>query len=428
MTRASSTSRESLKQDAGTSHVNEFTAKAEDNEENEASDTDDATVTFTDVAPTIEVTKTPDPDSLPETGGDVTYTFTVENESAESVEITELSDDQFGTLTGDADCEVGTVLAASGQAGDSCEFTQTESLKQDAGTSHVNEFTAKAEDNEGTEATDKDDATVRFTDVAPTLEVTKDADKALVPESGGDVTYTFTVENQSSESVTITELSDDQFGTLAGDADCEVGTVLAPSGQAGDSCEFDQTEALKQDAGTSHVNVFTAKAEDNEGTEASDTDDQTVYFTDVLPTIEVTKTADPTSLPETGGDVTYTFTVENQSPESVEITELSDDQFGTLAGDADCEVGTVLAAAGQPGDSCEFTQTESLEQDAGTSHVNVFTAKAEDNEENEASDTDDATVTFTDVAPTIEVEKTADPTSLPETGGDVTYTFTVENK
>ena len=35
--------------------------------------------------------------------------------------------------------------------------------------------------------------------------------------------------------------------------------------------------------------------------------------------------------------------------------------------------------------------------------------------------------TFADVPPTIVVTKTADPTTLPEPGGDVTYTVSIEN-
>ena len=64
---------------------------------------------------------------------------------------------------------------------------------------------------------------------------------------------------------------------------------------------------------TDHVNVFTAVAEDNDGTDATDDDDATVDFTDVLPTIEVTKTANPTAVPETGGNVLFTFVVKNTS-------------------------------------------------------------------------------------------------------------------
>ncbi len=55
------------------------------------------------------------------------------------------------------------------------------------------------------------------------------------------------------------------------------------------------------------------------------TDDATVTYTDVLPVISVTKTASPTSVPETGGSVTFTYVVTNNSTEAVTITVLSDD-------------------------------------------------------------------------------------------------------
>ena len=56
------------------------------------------------------------------------------------------------------------------------------------------------------------------------------------------------------------------------------------------------------------------------------------------------KTADPTSISEPGGSVTYTYTVTNTSPdEDVTIDSLEDDVLGPLAGDGDCQVGTVLA-------------------------------------------------------------------------------------
>ena len=91
---------------------------------------------------------------------------------------------------------VGTVLAATA----SCEFSITEWVEGDySGPDHVNVFTAVAEDNDGTDATDNDDATVDFTDVAPTILVTKTPSVASVPETGGNVTFTFMVQNTSSE-------------------------------------------------------------------------------------------------------------------------------------------------------------------------------------------------------------------------------------
>ena len=114
-----------------------------------------------------------------------------------------------------------------------------------------------------------------------------------------------------------------------------------------------------------------------------DNDDATVDFTNVAPTIDVTKTANPTAVPETGGNVTFTFTVKNTSTEEpVTITSLNDSVYGTLAGDADCQVGTVLAA----GAECSFSITRWVEGDfSGPDHVNVFTAHADDNDNTDAT-------------------------------------------
>ena len=51
-----------------------------------------------------------------------------------------------------------------------------------------------------------------------------------------------------------------------------------------------------------------------EGTIATDTDTATVGYTDVAPAIHVVKTANPSSIPETGGTVTYSYEVTNTSP------------------------------------------------------------------------------------------------------------------
>ena len=62
------------------------------------SDTDSATVTFTDVPPTVTTTKTPSAPSVSEPGGTMTFTVEVENTSVEPVTLTALSDDVFGDL------------------------------------------------------------------------------------------------------------------------------------------------------------------------------------------------------------------------------------------------------------------------------------------------------------------------------------------
>lgn len=225
-------------------------------------------------------------------------------------------------------------------------------------------------------------------DFKPTIEVTKTANPISVPETGGNVNFTFTVKNLSTfEPVTITSLSDNVFGALDGDADCQVGTLLA----VGATCDFAIIRFISGDYPDNHVNVFTAHAEDNEKNDASDTDDETVTFDDVLPDISVTKDADPTTVPETGGNITFTYVVYNNSNESAEITVLSDNQFGTLTGDADCQVGTVLAS----NSSCSFSQTFAVPAgDASGTHVNIFTTTVTDDDDNNDTASDDATVTY----------------------------------
>ena len=88
------------------------------------------------------------------------------------------------------------------------------------------------------------------------MDVDKSADKSVVSEDGEEVTFTFTVSNTGDVAFEITALDDSVYGTLSGDADCQVGTVLAPGG----SCDFQQTFTVEPEAGTSedHVNTFEA--------------------------------------------------------------------------------------------------------------------------------------------------------------------------
>lgn len=110
---------------------------------------------------------------------------------------------------------------------------------------------------------------------------------------------------------------------------------------------------------------------------------------DILPEISVEKTANPTTVAEPGADVEFTVEISNPSTEEdVTIVSIEDDIFGTLAGDADCQVGTTLA----PGASCSFVFTEMVTGAAGDQHHNTVTVVGEDEENNEVDDSDDAIV------------------------------------
>ena len=75
---------------------------------------------------------------------------------------------------------------------------------------------------------------------------------------------------------------------------------------------------------------------------------------DTPSSILVTKTADPTSLPEPGGSASFSVTVKNTSAvDSVTITSLTDDVYGDLDGKGTCDVPQTIAAGATY--SCSFT-------------------------------------------------------------------------
>ncbi len=395
------------------------TASARDDENNVTTASDDATITITDVRPSIGVTKTPNPASLPEPGGPVAFTFTVTNRSTvDPLTITSLTDTVFGTLAGDADCRVGTVLPP----GATCDFAQTFAVTGSAATGpHSDIFRARGRDDDTpATVTATATATVTFTDVLPSITVAKTATPLTLPEPGGPFTFSITVTNTSVEPVTLQSLVDVPYGDITRVAGritattCAVPRAIGVGGSY--SCSF--TGTFTGNAGASQTDTVTATARDDEGNPATASDDAVVRLTDVLPTMSVTKTPVPTSLPEPGGPVAFTFTVTNGSVvDPLTITSLSDTDF-TLLGDADCQVGTVLPPGPGAAATCSFTQTYPLSGSTATGpHEDTFTATGRDDEGNPTSASADATVTFTDVQPSITITKILSPRACPSRAG-----------
>ena len=413
--------------------TNVATASGVDDEGNPISDSDNATVTITDSQPAIAVVKTANPTSVDEPGDEVTFTVEVTNNSADSdpVTITSLTDDVYGDLTDLSDegstakpqnsttCSVPQTI----QPGDSYTCSFTADVSGNAGDSETDTATASGEDDEGNPVSASDDATVTVTDVQPAITVDKSTSTPNIDEPGGTASYTVVVTNNSVEPVTLNSLIDDVFGdlTLADNSTCVLPQTLAVGGSY--SCSFDGDVA--GNASETHVNTVTGSATDDEGNTATDTGSATVTFDDVQPVIAVTKTANPTEVPEPGADVTFTVVVENNSvsTDPVTISSLVDSIHGDLNGQGDCSVPQTI----QPGDSYSCSFTAHVAGNAGYSETDIVTASGADDEGNPVSDSDDATVTVTDVQPAISVDKTASLTVIPEPGGPVQFTVRVTN-
>jgi len=142
--------------------------------------------------------------------------------------------------------------------------------------------------------------------------------------------------------------------------------------------------------------------------------------------IDVQKSADPTSIKEPGGQVAYSVRIVNTSADvDVTIGSVVDDKFGDLddeGGKGYIDVPHTLP----PGGSVSFQFTAQITGVGGTSHVNTVTGSGTDENGNPVSDSDDARV---DITPRlIDLVIVKDATSPTPLNGIVHYTLTVTNK
>jgi uncharacterized repeat protein (TIGR01451 family) len=369
-------------------------------------------------------------------GESVTCTFT--NHRKRGILIVEkiVNNDEGGTkVASDFSFQVNDADAVEFEADGQNEMRGHNELDVDAGTYNVSEpavdgYTTTYDECSGIVIANAETKTCKITnddDIPPAVEVTKTADPDTLAEPGGTVTFTVIVHNTSEEAVTLTGLTDDPDDdgplpavTLDGVGSCDVPLELAVD--ATYTCSFQRS--IVGGAGDSRTDRVVATVRDDEDDEATDNDDATVTITDALPAISVEKTANPTSVAELGGNVTYTVKVTNDSEiEALNLTSLVDDKFGNLDGKGTCDVPQTLAV----GESYTCAFTEQVSGNAGSSHVNTVTATGSDDDENEVSAKDDATVAFTDVLPSVDVTKDGNVESIDEPGGDVIFTVTVWN-
>ena len=256
----------------------------------------------------------------------------------------------------------------------------------------------------GSKVSDYDPSSVDV--INPRIDVRKNAEGADSQQvvSGGTVTWTIRVENTGDVTLTNVVVTD----PLAPDCIKPISDLAAGAGTSF-SCSLVNVTG-------DFTNIITVTGKPPVGPDVSDNDPSSV---EVLPTVDLTKTAEPKSLPEPGGLFTFTLIIQNTSSEPVTITALTD----TNALNAACQalVGTVLGVGGST--SCQYLVTHT----APGSYANTATVTVEDNEGNKDDDGDDETVTVTDLPSSIQVTKTANPTQLAAPGGKVTFQVEVLN-
>jgi uncharacterized repeat protein (TIGR01451 family) len=142
--------------------------------------------------------------------------------------------------------------------------------------------------------------------------------------------------------------------------------------------------------------------------------------------ITVSKSANPTTLQEPGGPVTFSVTITNTSVDvMVAIDNVVDDKFGDLddsGGNGCFDVPVNLA----PGQSVNCTFQRQITGPGGTSHVNTVTATGFDPAGNRLTASDDARVDITPrLIDLVIVKDASSPTPL---NGIVNYSLRVTNR
>ncbi len=243
----------------------------------EVSDEDDETVAISG-QPGIEVVKVADP-QIAQVGETVTYSYTVTNTGAVTLTAVTVDDDVLGPIT---------LAATTLSPGQSTTGTATYTVTQaDLPGPIVNVAVATGTDPTGAVVTDEDDESVGIAG----LEIVKTSD-AVEAEVGDTITYTYTVTNVGSVTLSNITVVDDVLGPITLAA-----TTLAPGESTTGTATYTVVEG---DIPGAIVNVAVATGETPDGDEVSDEDDAIVPTLQVLPT--TITTAPPQTLPKTGAD------------------------------------------------------------------------------------------------------------------------------
>jgi len=378
--------------------------------------------------PSIDVAKGASPATLEEPGGVVRFPITIINTSpsaSDPVIITQILDEVEGVVTDITqltDCIVPFTLAPSQSK--TCYYT--DNVQGVAGDTITDTVTVFAQDDEGENTDDSDSTTVT---IIPTgqpplpgdLRLIKFASPSQVDEPGGTVQYDVLVANLSPTAVELTSLVDDLYGDLNGKGSCSVPQILKGTNSLY-FCAFE--EQVSGNPGDVITDTITAAGFDNLPIQTAifAEDSASVSIANVPSEIEIEKLANPETVPEPGGSVTFTLHIQNTSvTDTVTVNALLDSQLGIPKGS--CTTGFDLS----PGEVYDCSYTGLVQGNAGEFVTNRILVTGTDDDGRLVFDNDAATVTITGQVPDIEVRKLAIPPFVGTAGGTVNYVVAIQN-
>ncbi len=363
-------------------------------------------------------------------GETLTYTFKIKNTGNVPLTNLTISDPKL-SLT-NAPCSPAVASLAVG-ATVTCLVVPYVVTAADMAHSKIdNVATAKGKDPSGHEVTDDDDATIptQGSPGTPGISIVKtvaDANGDGIGSLGEVLTYTFTVTNTGTVSLTNVMISDPMFGSAFACMSPSTSTLAAGATVV---CPTKQHTVSTADiaAGSIH-NIATATGKPPTGGDVTDHDDVTIQ-TPALPRIHLEKSvadsSDSDTLASLGEVLTYTFKVTNTGNVPLNNVTIDDARLG-LSG-VFCVANLAVGASYTcPTQSYTVTST-----DVGSPTIdNIATATGSPPSGPVVTDTDNATICTKAAQASIFLDKQVfDSADLGEDGslGEVlTYTFDVTN-
>jgi uncharacterized repeat protein (TIGR01451 family) len=385
--------------------------------------------------PSIVLTKTANPVIVDSAGDAITYTFSIQNTG--NVPLTNISLND--TLLSGLSCStINNLLPGASQTfactGNAYVTTQNDFDNNGGGDGFIeNTATVVGMDPGGGTTTDDSSTAVAIMQ-SPTIRMVKEVsvnngvswfDANSVPgqyySAGINPRFRFTVTNSGNVTLVNLNLSDPEVsGFYKSDliTACGFPASLSPG-------DYFTCYAQLPGLPGQQSNTATASGEFN-SILYSDSDD--AYYFGSVPSIVLTKTANPTSIVAAGNVITYTFSVQNTGNSPLSNITLSDSMLGGLI----CStINDLQPGTSQPfscsGNTHTVTQSEIDNNGGGDGDIdNTATVQGYAPDGAMVSDSDSTAVTFSQI-PGLTLMKSADRTNVVAAGEVITYSFSVQN-
>jgi uncharacterized repeat protein (TIGR01451 family) len=386
--------------------------------------------------PVLTIVKDPQPATISSAGQTVTYSFVVTNVGGLPASNISVTDTQQPPATqGNLSAVTCPQTTLAQNESMTCTATYTPTQADIDNGAIQDSAVATGTDPQGHTVTSQPFAAVVVATQNPALSITKTSTRSSVAAVGDVIPYTFTVTNSGNITlfdVTAADVQQPPAGSLTTPVSCPATPVLAPGGTFTCTASYTVTQADLDNGNVTDTATASGYTDPNHDPSAP-TEDEVLSSPATLavpvtasPALQLTKSANPTTVSAPGGTITYSYSVTNTGNVTMTGVSIADPHSGLSALTYTWPGAVGVLAPGQVATATATYRVTQADIDAG-SIINTAMASGTDPaggtvNSNPAS----ATVTATS-GPALTVQKTANPTSVSAAGQTVMFGFKITN-